>query len=263
MKKISISLALVASLSLNIHAASAANVATGFSSEVTQLAQFAADGIAYGLDFAKQVQQYRNMVQRYQNQFTSYKMMLQNIGQLPQAQWDQFAQSVVGLKQVLEFGDGLSYTMGNFDQQFNKLYKGYDSYLLTAKGISDPKVRRQGFATQYKDIMKSTRDTLNGSLKSLGLQDLDLVSDEATMRQLQALSSSAGGQKAAIQAASEIALHQTHTLKKLQKTIMTQANTQNAFMLAKNEQKDLKKAASAAYKSNRAVINPNDDVNMP
>jgi len=263
MKKITISLALIASLSVNIYATPAANLATGFSSEVTQLAQFAADGVAYGLDYAEQLAQYRNMVQRYQNQFTSYRMMLQNIGQLPQAQWNQFAQSVMGLKQALEFGDGLSYTMGNYDQQFNDLYKGYDSYLQTANGIDDPIVRQQGFATQYKKIMKSTRDTLNGSLKSLGLQDLDLMTDEATMRQLQTLSSSAGGQKAAIQAASEIALHQTHTLKKLQKTIMTQANVQSAFMLAQNEEKALKRAASSAYKSNRETINPNNDVPMP
>ena len=83
------------------------------------------------------------------------------------------------------------------------------------------------------------------------------------MRQLQTLSSSATGQKAAIQAASEIALHQTHTLKKLQQTIMTQANMQGEFMAKQNEEKALKQAATEAYLSDYEEPSHTDDRPLP
>ena len=238
MKKILINILIILSLSQQIQSASLGNIYTGFSSEVTQLAQFAADGIAYALDYAEQVAQYAKLVETYDNQFRSYKLMLQNISQLSPRQWNEFRQSVLGLKQALEFGDGVSYTMANYDQQFNKLFKGYSHYLNKAQnGTID-------FSTTYQQFNTSTRDTLNGALKSLNLQATDMQSDEATMQYLQQKSLSAAGQKSAIQAASQIALHQTHQLKKLQQTIMTQVNLQSEFMLTKNEKQAFQEALS-------------------
>ena len=238
MKKIPINLLLIISLSQQIQSASVGNIYTGFSSEVTQLAQFAADGVAYGLDYAEQVAQYAKLVETYNNQFKSYKLMLQNISQLSLRQWNEFQQSVLGLKQALEFGDGVSYTMANYNQQFSKLFKGYNHYLSKAQnGTID-------FTATYKQFNTSTRDTLNGALKSLNLQASDMQSDEATMKYLQQKSLSATGQKSAIQAASQIALHQTHQLKELRNTIMTQINLQSEFMLTQNEKKAFQEAIS-------------------
>lgn len=225
-------------LSPNLHSASAGNVYTGFSSEVTQLAQFAADGVAYGLDYAQQLQQYANMVERYRNQFESYRLMLQNISQLSPRQWNEFSQSVIQLKQALEFGEGMAYTMANYEQQFNQLFKGYDHYLQEAQN------ERIDFINTYKQLNQSTQDMADGALRSLGLQALEMQSDEATMLQLQQLSTSAAGQKSAIQAASQIALHQTHTLKKLQQTVMTQVNLQGQYMLESSEKKAFQEAIS-------------------
>jgi P-type conjugative transfer protein TrbJ len=238
MKKITIKILLLFALSQQAQSASMGNVATGFSSEVTQLAQFAADGVAYGLDYAEQVAQYAKLVETYNNQFRSYKLMLQNISQLSPRQWNEFRQSVLGLKQALEFGDGVSYTMANYNQQFSKLFKGYNHYLNQAQNDT------LNFTTTYQQFNTSTRDTLNGALKSLNLQASDMQSDEATMLYLQQKSLSAAGQKAAIQAASQIALHQTHQLKELRNTIMTQINLQSEFMLTKNEKQAFQEAIS-------------------
>jgi len=224
--------------SSNVYSASAGNVATGFSSEVTQLAQFAADGIAYGLDYAQQLQQYANMVERYRNQFESYRLMLQNISGLSPRQWNEFSQSVIQLKHALEFGEGMAYTMANYDQQFNQLFKGYDHYLKEAQN------ERIDFIATYKKLNTSTQDMANGAIRSLGLQAHEMQSDEVTMQQLQQLSTSASGQKSAIQAASQIALHQTHTLKKLQQTVMTQVNLQGQYMLESSEKKAFQEAIS-------------------
>lgn len=240
MKRTLIKLLLIISFCQQAQSGSAGNVYTGISSEVTQLAQFAADGVAYGLDYAEQVAQYAKLVETYNNQFQSYKLMLQNISQLSPRQWNEFRQSVIGLKHALEFGDGVSYTMANYNQQFSKLFKGYNHYLSKAQnGTID-------FTTIYKQFNTSTRDTINGALKSLKLQASDMMSDEATMQYLQQKSLSAAGQKSAIQAASQIALHQTHQLKELRNTIMTQINLQSEFMLTQNEKKAFQEAISKA-----------------
>jgi P-type conjugative transfer protein TrbJ len=238
MRKITISILLLISLSQQSQSASAGNVYTGFSSEVTQLAQFAADGVAYGLDYAEQVAQYAQLVETYNNQFRSYNLMLQNIKELSPQQWKEFTISVLGLKEAVAYGEAVSYTMANYEEQFKKLFKGYDHYLdKTMDGSID-------FTKTYTQFNTTTRDTLNGALKALQLNAKDLESDEATMRILAEKSFSSAGQKAAIQAATEVALHQTHELKKLRNTLMTQINMQSEFMLTKNEKQAFQEAIS-------------------
>ncbi len=250
MKKVTINILLLVTLTQQAPSASAGNVATGFASEVTQIAQFAADGIAYGLDYAKQVQQYLTLVETYENQFRSYKLMLQNISELSPRQWREFTASVLGLKEALEYGESISYTMANYEQEFKKIFKGYDHYLTQAKnGTLD-------FSSTYQQLNTTTRDTLNGTLKSLKLQALDMQTDEATMKYLEQKSLSAPGQKAAIQAATQVAIHQTHQLKELRNTIMTQINQQSEFMLSQNEKQAFQEAISKdkATKGIRPII---------
>ncbi len=225
-----------------------AGAAAGGASEWTQIGQLIADGIDRGYSYTKQLQeyatqinQYQQQIMQYKNQFDSYKNMLQNIGQLPQQQWDQFSQSVLKLRETVNFGEGINFAASSYNSDFNNLFKGYDNYLSVAQGKTTQE-NGLDFNNQYKQLRTSTRDSINGALKSLGLQATDMQNDEATMRQLQTLSQSATGQLGAIQAANAIATHQTHTFKKLQQTIMSQANMQAQFMLAQNEQEELKKA---------------------
>ena len=207
--------------------------------------------------WGKTIEHYRKEVESMKNQFLSYKMMLQNIGKLPETQWNEFQKQFIELGKIVDFGESINYSSASYDTKFNQLFKGYDKYLADAAGKTTSQ-NAVDFQTQYKKLSTSTRDTVNGALKSLGLQAKDLENDEATMKQLQALSSSAVGQKAAIQAANEIALHQTHTLKKLQQTIMTQANMQGEYIAKQNEEKTLKKAATDAY-TKPIQVNTGDD----
>jgi len=89
-----------------------------------------------------------------------------------------------------------------------------------------------------------------------------MQTDEGTMRTLSNLSTSAVGQKAAIQAANEIALHQTHQLKKLEQTIMAQANMQAEYIAMKNEKEAMQQAAREAFMQG-VNINTTDDVPVP
>jgi len=236
----------------------------GGSLEITQDAQWMADigdrAISYSKQleqYATQVLQYQQQIQQYVNQFQSYQMMLQNIGQLPESQWRQFQNQVLQLKQAVEFGQSVSYTAANFDQKFKDTFKGFDQYLQQAQGGN------LDFTAEYKNMYQSTKDTVQGALQSLNLQEQDLQSDEAVMAALQQQSQSAVGQLSAVQAANQIALHQTTQFKKLQKTIMTQANLEAEWIAKKNEDNALRTAAREAMRRNREKTTDTDDVPMP
>ena len=241
MKKIGLSALAVAIMATSLNAGSPFTGAT----EWTQIAnnvELAGQSAKQLQQYATQLKQYYQQVQQYKNQFQSYKMMLQNIRKLSPQQWNEFTKSVIGLKNAVNYGEGINFAATSFNSDFHKLFKGYDKYLAGAKDGS------LNFSDTYKQLNKSTRDTLNGALNNLGLQAKDMENDEDTMKQLQKLSLSASGQKAAIQAANEIALHQTHTLKKLQQTIMTQANMQGEFYAAQNSKEELQQAKIKAFR---------------
>jgi len=241
-KKLTISTTLAATLT-SIQAGSVGGF--GGSLEVTQWGRFGAETADRAASYAKQLeeyalqaQQYQQQIDQYINQFKSYEMMLQNIGQLPQAQWDQFTQSVNGLKDSLSFGEGLAFTASSYDADFSKLFPGFNKYLADAQGTN----AYQNFQDQYKQLTTSTRDTVQATLKALKVRAEEMQTDEGTMRTLSALSSSQVGQLGAIQAANEIALHQTHQLKKLEQTIMAQANMQAEYIAMKNERAAIQEA---------------------
>ena len=263
-KKIGLSALLAATLLTSANAGSVGGF--GGSLEVTQWGRFGAETVDRAMAYAKQLdeyalqaQQYQKQIDQYINQFKSYKMMLKNIGRLPQAQWDQFTKSVIGLKKSLDFGQALAFTASSYDADFSKLFPGFKKYLADAQGTNAYK----SFQKQYKQLNTSTRDTVNGSLKALKVRSEEMQTDEGTMRTLSRLSASAVGQKAAIQAANEIALHQTHQLKKLEQTIMAQANMQGEYMAMKNEKETMSQAARKAFMKHGVKINTTNDVPVP
>jgi len=208
----------------------------GGATEWTQLtnnAQLASQYTKQVQQYATQIQQYQQQVAQYTNQFQSYKMMLENIGQLPQRQWQQFETSVNGLRNIMSQTGGMTYTASNYSQQFSAMNPGYDK-LLQTEGLNPSDI--------YKQTSDETRNTVDGALKYMNMSQKDLEDDQTTMRELQNLSTSATGQKAAVQAANEIALHQTAQLKKLHQTMMVQANVQNQAIVAEQTRKDAAKA---------------------
>jgi len=210
----------------------------GGSLEVTQWERFGAETMDRANAYMKQVQQYSTQIESYKNQFKSYEMMLSNLKKLPKAQWDEFSKSVMGLKKSLEFGQAVSYTSSSIDADFKKFFPDFNEY---AKGLENGNL---DFQDEYKRLNNGTKQAVKNTLKTLNLQAEDMKDDESTMKELSRLSQSATGQKAAVQAANQIALHQTHTFKKLQQTMMTQANVENTYIASKVEKEDLSQAMS-------------------
>ncbi|MGD9971255.1 MAG: P-type conjugative transfer protein TrbJ [Sulfuricurvum sp.] len=211
--------------------------------ETTQLL----NNVELVLQYEKQIEQYSTQMQSLTNHIQQTQMMIQNLQMLPATVWQKFANDVLALKNIVQQGQAVSFAAANLDTQFAAMYKGYANYETSAaQSLGD---RSTTFAQQYRLLNTSTRDSVNGSLKALNTQMNALTTDEATMNMLQAQSRSADGQLKAIQAANEIALHQTDTIKKLQYTLMTQASTQAQWIAAQNDKETAQRALSEKMRS--------------
>jgi len=176
-------------------------------------------------------------------QIKQYYTMLESIGQLPQQQWDQFQSLFLQLKDSVDFRTAINPHATDYKSKFQNLFLGYDKYLETAR--SDGAYEK--FQDKYQQLRTSMQDNVRGTLEKLNFSIKDMEDDEATMKRLQALSSSAVGQKAAIQAANEIALHQTHALKKLHNTMATFASMQAQNLSTQNDEKLIQQAKDKSF----------------
>lgn len=228
--------ALLTAMPLTLSAGSVAG--TGGATEVTQIL----NNTELIAQYNKMVQQYQTQLQSLTNHIQQTQMMVQNIQMLPAATWQRFTNDLLALKNIVQQGQAVSFAAANLDTQFANTYKGYANYQTSAAQTLPN--RTTSFTQQYQLLNTSTRDSVNGALKALNTQMNALTTDDSTMALLKAQSNSADGQLKVIQAANEIALHQTDTLKKLNYTLMTQASTQAQWISVQNEKETAKDALS-------------------
>lgn len=231
----------------------------GGSLEITQDAQWAADIGDRAISYSKQLQQYATQLQQYYTQLQEWQrkiqglqMMVQNIGQLPENMKNQFLNMAQQMKQSMEQGQAIAYTAANIDEQFNRIFKGYDYFLEQSNASA------QSFSAAYKTMYQSTRDTALNALKTLGIQEQDLQNDQVFMAKLRTAMNTAQGTEAAIAVANQLAYHQTQSIQKLQKTVMTQANLQAQYIAEQNQEKQMSQAAVDAFAPDREDTGGND-----
>ncbi len=249
MKKLGLSAAAVAMLFTT--SANAGSVGGfGGALEVTQDAQWAADIGDRAASYTKQLQQYYTQLQQYAIQWQEWqrkvmglRLMAQNIRQLPENMKNQFLNMAQQMKQSLEQGQAIAYTAANINQRFERSFKGYDQYLQQAQGGN------LDFSSVYKNIYRTTKDTALNALKSLGIQERDLQNDQHFMGRLRNAMNSAKGTEAAIAVANQLAYHQTESIQKLQKTVMTQANLQAEWIAHQNDTEAARQAEIKAMDS--------------
>jgi P-type conjugative transfer protein TrbJ len=195
------------------------------------------------MKIAKQVSMQLKQFQKWKEQMLAYKMMINNIGTFPKQIKARFMGELKAMKKAMEFGDALSYTAANYDRQFRETFKGYDKWLELAKGDN------LDFTQTYQEFTNSTRDTVRAAMKVLNIQEQDLQSDAKFMHAIHSKLQTAQGEKELVLLANEISIHQTEQLKKLQKTIMTQANLQAEWIAHQNDQEAVRQVQIAAMHS--------------
>jgi len=239
LKKIGFSAALA---TLLFTSSSHASGAIAGATEPTQLIRWASE---MGVDVPQQILQVKHA-------FDQLNTMRQNLKHLSEGDWLTFVNLALKLKKLVDYQDALTYTATNYEEQFKTKYKDYDKFVQMASpetGITD-------FSKTYKELNKGTRDTVQSALKQLNFSAEEMENDQVFVDKLKRMSKSAVGQKQAMEAASQIALHSTEQMKKFQKVQMAQTQLQAAW-IAKQNAKDEIASATIDLRKRRPIIDTN------
>lgn len=194
-----------------------------------------------------QVSQYKTQVDQYKNQLEQYQNMLENTKSLTSFQWDN-ANSVIN--NLLESTNTIDY----YKQEAGSL-KGYldrfqsqEHYQKTpcfnGSGQCSPQALRKINQNRLASSVAQKRAN-DARLKGIDKQQKSLKSDSEKLRILQAQAQSATGQKQALQAASQLASHQSHQLLQIRGLLLAEQNAQ-AVKDAANANKEAIQAAGDA-----------------
>ena len=201
------------------------------------------------------------------SEYTQVINMVQLIGQYAQQvaavkkQLDQYAQQIkdgtivgtqffgpirsdlVGLQQVVQQGNSLSYAMGNLDSQFSSKFArlGY--------------APQTSYASRYADWSKTSMDSTRSALDAAGMQSGQMTTEEDLIEQLQDMSSSTDGQLKAIQTGNQIAAMEAQQLMKLRQLMMADMQSKAAFQAQQISQTDEQQRALGFFQ-NPKLYNP-------
>lgn len=215
-----------------------AGTATGAATEWTQLANNA-ELIklleSSGVQVENQLTQIGQLAEQIQNQLKMYENMLQNTAQLPSHIWGQVEQDLNQLRDVVEKGQGIAFSMGNADDVLQQRFKSYAD-------LKDNLPNKESFSTAYQSWSDTNRDTIAGTLRAASLTSDQFDTEESTMSNLRGMSESADGQMKALQVGHKIAAQQVEQTQKLRGLVSQQMTMMGTWLQTEQTDKDLAQA---------------------
>jgi P-type conjugative transfer protein TrbJ len=198
--------ALVAALATEtVSPASAhAGVPGVFATEYTQL-----------LNYAELVGQLEQQVTMVENQLTQIADMTTQGVTITNQLFGTVASDITNLRQIVNTGEALSYTMSNLDSTFRVRFPGYSS--------------STNYGQSYQTWSQTSLDSTLGALKAAGLQDSQFDSDEALLATLQNQSQSSVGRMQALEVGNQIAENQAEQLMKLRQLMMADMQSKASY----------------------------------
>jgi P-type conjugative transfer protein TrbJ len=175
-----------------------------FATEYTQL-----------LNYAELAGQYEKQVLMVENQLTQIADMAKHGVTITDQLFGTVASDVAELRQIVNQGEALSYTMSNLDGAFRLRFPGYTS--------------STNFGQSYQTWSQTSLDSTLGALKAAGLQNSQFDNDEALLKTLQSQSQSAVGRMQAIEVGNEIAENQAEQLMKLRQLMMADMQSKASY----------------------------------
>lgn len=215
-----------------------AGSATGAATEWTQLANNAQliDLLkSSGLQVDNQLTQIGQLAEQVQNQLKIYENMLQNTAQLPNHIWGQVEGDLNRLRDIVEQGQSIAFSMGNADEVLQQRFKSYTDLKTNLPNA-------ESFSRTYQTWSDTNRDTISGTLKAAGLTADQFDTEEGTMSSLRAMSESADGQMKALQVGHQIAAQQVFQMQKLRGLVSQQATMMGTWLQSEQTDMDLAQA---------------------
>lgn len=215
-------------------------------SEMTQVAQWVADEIGRMQDMTSQTQQYTTAASNLQQNIQAVQMAQQNLTPLSANDFANYNGYIDQLKNIMVATNAMSYQTADLDTKFTANFPGYDEHLNRGK-TGDIKSQGVSYSQYNRSLTDSSRATALGTLRNLQASSNELRDDSLTMDMLKLQSHNAVGNKDVIQAANEIALHQTQTLKKLHMSMLNQTNLMTQSLAQQNERQAVSSAKTQTW----------------
>ena len=212
-----------------------AGSATGAATEWTQLANNAQliDLLkSSGIQVDNQITQISQLAEQIQNQLRIYENMIQNTARLPDHIWGQVENDLNRLRNVVDQGQSISFSMGNAGDVLQQRFKSYadlEANLPNAKS----------FSSSYQSWSDTNRDTIASTLKAASLTADQFDSEEGTMNSLRGMSETADGQMKALQVGHQIAAQQVAQIQKLRGLVSQQMTMMGTWLQSEQTDKDL------------------------
>lgn len=212
MKKILLATVLSTTMLFSLASHAGGGGMTGGATEVTQL-----------LNNVQLVQQYATQMQQYETQ-------LKNLMKQTDAGIINPAAFIGKVANVVEQGEALGFASARIATNLEKAY-GSD-YLKNSKYVGK----------DFEVWMKTTKDSIRGAMRSVGVQQGALESEADAILKLQKMSGSAEGNLQVLQTGNQISLEMIQQLQKLRTMNMAQGQAINARMLAVQNKEENQKA---------------------
>ena len=137
------------------------------------------------------------------------------------------------LRQIVNTGQALSYTLSNMDGTFRLRFPGYST--------------STNYGQSYQTWSQTSLDSTLGALKAAGVQNNQFDSDEALLDTLKSQSQSAVGRMQAIEVGNQIAENQAEQLMKLRQLMMADMQSKSAYQSATVQADATKQANSDQF----------------
>lgn len=215
-----------------------AGAATGGATEWTQLlnnGELISLVGQSGTQIENQITQITQLAQQIQNQLNIYQNMLQNTAQLPNHIWGQVESDLSQLRDIVNQGQGIAFSMGSGDDLLKQRFKSYADLKTNLPNA-------ESFASTYQTWSNTNRDTISSTLKTASLTAEQFDSEEDTMSQLRSMSQSSDGQMKALQVGHQIAAQQVAQMQKLRGIVSQQTTMMGTWLQSEQTDKDLAQA---------------------
>lgn len=164
---------------------------------------------------AQQVQQITNEATQISNQVKQLQDMANQASTLRSSEWGQVQSAIAALTEAVHVGDSIAYDLPNVQAQFQARFPGY--------------VPPTDWHARYREWSRSTLDTLNGTLRSAGLNIGDFERVDDALSALRSANDGASGRNEIMQIANSLASLQVAEMAKMRQLLALEINAQNVW----------------------------------
>lgn len=191
------------------------------------------------------VAQYEQQIQQYTTQLQQYENMLTNTAALPQQTWSQVQGTIGGMTQTMQGLQNMINSAGSIQAYVNK-FDNTSSYENKPcfNGTSCTAADIAGIQDTNATANAGVKAAADSQLEALEKQQTSLSTDAANVQQLQSSAAGANGQKAALDAANQLAASQANQLVQIRALLIAAQTAQAAQLEQQNAREAQQQAAT-------------------